>query len=153
MLYHTHPEDPRIFFYHSPTSTLAELKLNAGPNGDHLLCVAADSPPPDQAFSAMEDYLRSIDPNAAAGLILFTRASLSENLPEHIILIGRDHSALIHYPAIGFTAGIAANGSNIPPSWKNPEILTPAQRSHFLDQAAQNLLRSPIFKHLKRQAT
>lgn len=134
------PED-RMFIYHDPTGTLAELLLNAGPNGNHLLRVAADTPPPDEAFAAIAAYLHSTDPDADKELIIMSHASLAAGLPEVVFLAhATEPVMIIHHPAIGFTAGIRTDGTKLPPTWRNPDILTKEQRSHFLGQMATRLM-------------
>ena len=135
--------DHRLFFYHVPTATLAELLLNAGPGGNHVLRVASDSPPPDDAFSAIAGHLRHAHPDAADHLTIFSRAALAASLPPSILLVHATEKAmLIHYPALGFTAGVRGDGSKIPPTWKDPSRFTPEQRSHLIAQAKDDLNRS-----------
>ena len=145
---HVIPTDPesRMFLYHLPTHTLAEVFLSKGPGtpAAHLLRIAADGPAPDDAVASMAAWLESSHPGASHHLTAISQKEFPTPLPESIILMSASGTPeiLIHYPAIGFTAGIRTDGTKIPPSWKNPSIFTPAQRTHFLQTAADTLMSS-----------
>ncbi len=137
-----HRPDDRTFFYHLATHILAELLLNAGPGGNHVLRVASDKTVPDEAFASIAAYLTRCHPLADKNLAIFSRENLGTDLPEHICMVstGGELAAIIHYPALGFTAGFRGDGSKIPPHWQDFHRFTASQRGHLMSQAADTLI-------------
>jgi hypothetical protein len=88
--------------------------------------------------------LESTYPGSSLHLTAISRTAFATPFPESITLMSSSgpKEILIHYPAIGFTAGLRADGTKIPPSWKDFVIFTPAQRTHFIQQAADTLIAS-----------
>jgi hypothetical protein len=147
------PENDRMFLYHDTTGTLAELLLNAGPEGNHLLYVSADTPTPDEAITAFAAWLHSTHPDADKKLIVCSFKSQVTSLPEVIFFVHSTEPILaIHHPAIGFTAGIRPDGTKLPPTWRNPDILTREQRRHFIAKMATKLM-DHLAAYIRRQAT
>ena len=134
---------------HLPSLTLAEMRLNAGDNGNHLLVTLGTTPPSPEVFAAFHDTLEMLSPDSGKWMVHATLPP-GTPLPPYILFassiqnpkskLQNQSSILIHYPAFGFAAGVHADGSKIPPTWRDPAIFTPEQRSHFLAQAAETLI-------------
>jgi hypothetical protein len=153
MLYLATTPDDRDFLYHFPTHTLAELCLNAGPGGAHVLYVHLNGHVPEQAIHAFTAWLEACTPAAGENLSIVSRKEFPTPLPEHLILSSASGlpKMLIHYPGLGFTGGIHMDGGKTPPHWKDALSYTPDQRSHILATAAETLITALNRHH--RQAT
>ena len=147
MLYlHINPADPasRLFLFHHETSTLGELFLGTGPGGSHHIRGHQSGPIPTDALDSFVEYLETTHPTSSNRLTTLSGGA-APDLPESIILMAAGKvppAILIHYPALGFTAGIRKDGTKIPPTWTRPESLTPEQRSHLIHQAAETLMQA-----------
>lgn len=135
----TNPADPAapLWILHLPTLTLGQYQ----PGPHHRITIQDDTPSPEDALRDFSAWLEARSPGSH--LTLITSPNAPTPIPESIILTSADpatHSILIHYPALGFAAGLNQDGSKIPPVWKDPQRLTPAQRSHILAQAADTLV-------------
>lgn len=144
------PDQDGLYFYHFPTHTFAGLQFGAGPGGSHVLKTSGSDQIPEAAFLAIASHMNRLQPGSSDFLAAVSRPEFLNEFPEHTIMVSVAGvaAALIHYPAIGFTAGIRGDGSKIPPHWLDPAILTPDQRSHFLATASDNLMQA-----IARQAT
>jgi hypothetical protein len=154
MLYlYTDPADPasRTFLFHAPTHTLAEHFIT--PTRTHHLRIYQEGDLSTDAMISFTDWLQAHDGSEQIRLSVMAGGTLPQ-LPEHLILASAStpRSLLIHYPALGFSAGLCEDGTKIPPHWKNPALLTPPQRSYLLAHAAQTLMEA-IASHARRQAT
>lgn len=152
MLYLTTTPEGRSFFYHFPTHTLCEAFFNAGakavpPRGTqrthHLRGHQPEGEIPTEALLAIADWMEATRPGGSSAMTSMSSGP-GKDLPEHIVFGSESDpkSLLIHYPAFGFTAGIREDGTKIPPHWRNPDLFTPEQRSHFLAQAAESLMQA-----------
>lgn len=154
MLHHAITPEGRIFLLiSSQPPTLVEAFWHVGPGGTHhLRGHQPEGEIPPQVLQEITAFIEERIPGTAAGLTTLSTGP-SPDLPAHLILASadrQDRSLIIHYPSIGFTAGLREDGTKIPPTWKDPAIFTPEQRSHFLHQAADTLMQA-IANH--RQAT
>jgi hypothetical protein len=139
---HLNPADPdsRCFLYHHPSHTLAEHFVTD--TGDHFLRIHQDAPATDEALAAFTAWLQQSTGEASPGLTTAAGKLDPAALPAHIVFVAASGpaAALIHYPALGFTAGLREDGHKIPPHWRDPQAMTPEQRSHLLHQAADTLM-------------
>lgn len=149
------PDQDGLFFYHLPTHTFAELQFGAGPGGSHVLKTGASDQIPEAAFLAIAAHMHRLQPGSQDFLAAISRPEFLSAFPEHTVMVSvaGETAALIHYPAIGFTAGIRGDGSKIPPHWRDAAILTPEQRTHFLAQASDTLMQALARHAAARQAT
>ena len=86
--------------------------------------------------------MEKINPGSSNHLVIISREDFPLPDSDYITLLSITDGAavVIHYPAIGFTAGLTASGEKIPPIWRDPNIFTKEQRTQFLQQAADNLM-------------
>lgn len=136
------PEQSRAFLYHLPTHTLAEHFVTLA--GNHHLRVHQDEAADTDALLDIMEFIEK-----RAGFPRIHLSSMSGKvdyaiLPPRLVLVSAtgEKSAIIHYPELGFTAGVHQDGTKIPPYWRKPGILTPEQRSHFLHNAADALMQA-----------
>jgi hypothetical protein len=153
-LYHyTDPAAPPAaaptWFYHLPTHTLIQAHFAAGPDGAcHLTGHQPAGEIPDQAIQSVAAWLHQhLPPSASRNITALSRGPGA--LPPHLILLSTEAppSILIHMPAIGFTAGIASDGSKIPPHWQKPGLLSKEQMCHVHSQAADILIAAIASHH------
>jgi hypothetical protein len=135
------PLESRSFLFHLPTHTLAEHYIT--PNGGHHLRIHQNLAAAEDALTSFHECIQRASDGPVSLSTMAGNVDYSA-LPESIILVSSEPplSTIIHYPAIGFTAGIREDGSKIPPHWRDPAIFTPPQRSHFIAQAADSLMRA-----------
>jgi hypothetical protein len=136
------PHNSRAFFYHIPTHTFAEHFITSAKN--HHLRVHQDGPINTDVMIQISDWLKASTGVEDIQLITMSGKVDYSTLPDHLILASASggKSVLIHYPALGFTAGIHEDGSKIPPHWRDPAAFTREQRSHIIDQAAETLMQT-----------
>lgn len=136
------PQDSRSFLYHLATHTLAEHFITAA--GNHHLRIHQDGEADTETLLDMMEFLEARSDYAPLQMSSMSGRVNYALLPAHLILVSATggKSALIHYPALGFTAGIHEDGTKIPPHWRDPACMSPEQRSHFLHNAADALMQS-----------
>lgn len=135
------PDSP-TWLLNLPSQTLARLHCGALPDGGHLVTVDADQPPSDEVFGSFARAVESVIPGGSARLAMCTRRSGTE-VPDHLVLCDVcAGDVVIHYPALGVTAGIRADGSKIPPVWSHLHRFTRTQRSLILKEAANTLMQT-----------
>lgn len=135
------PDSP-IWLLDLPSQTLARFHCGALPHGGHLITVDADEPPSDEVFGSFARAVESLTPGGSDHLAMCTRQFGTE-VPHYLVLCNAcSEEIVIHYPALGFTAGIRADGSKIAPVWSAPERFTHSQRSLILREAANTLMQT-----------
>lgn len=153
------PEIPSIFvtlperhgktahIFHRPTQTLAEIRFNSAPGGGHLLTIRSDGPPPDELVRSTAAAIETLIPHASDHLTVRTLPPDPDSLPIGPLVLASvfgEPAVLIAYPAVGFSAGVLVSGPKIPPLWTDQTLarLTPEQRSHLIQNAAEELMRA-----------
>ena len=76
--------DSPMWLFHLPTFTLAQLHLNGGPSGNHLLTFIADGFPPAEALASFSATLEAMAPSASDRLTTVSRADAAQVLPEFL---------------------------------------------------------------------
>lgn len=79
--------DSPMWLFHLPTFTLAQLHLNGGPSGNHLLTFVADGFPPAEALASFSATLEAMAPSASDHLTTVSRANAAQVLPEFLRFI------------------------------------------------------------------
>lgn len=146
---HSHDDlNSPVWLLNLPSQTLAQVHFGALPNGALLLTVDAEQPPLDDVFQSFSQAIESVNPGGSDRLVMCTRRSEAE-IPHYILLCNPfANEVVIHYPALGFTAGVREDGSKIPPTWRHYQSFNRAQRSLIMRQAADTLMRE-LAGHLR----
>lgn len=147
LFFSTNPADDlsRSFIYHFPSHTLMEVFFGVGPGGSHhLRGHQQEGEIPMDALEAVRAWLESTLKGSSAAMTTLSNGQ-GGDLPEYLILAstsGKSKALIIHYPAVGFTAGLQDDGTKIPPYWHHPDAVPKERKSKILDHAADTLMRA-----------